>query len=215
MNLGKFLVLITFLGISGSIGLAQADSEPSVLDPWRYAVSRSLPTRSPEERNRAASDALLLSEKVLVAQGVLFERARIQNVEYDVFHLLPDSRPRAHRINQVAAELDRTLRGLNLVYAPTVLMGGTAGFYSPKDHVMGISHEFLEKGTPDSTYFHELVHVSHAVARSEGKLDPLSPSAKVVKAAPGIRLSYHSKGYSRLQTFEEIEAHVLKKYEIL
>jgi len=178
------------------------------LETWRYAVNRELQFQSPERQSELVNEALRLSEELLNSQGTRYRRVTIQDSTFEALQILPFSDTVASPLNRLAFEASQKLSGLIIVYAPGVLMRGTAGFYSPKEHLMGISHLMLETNAPDSTFDHEIIHTSHALSRSVGILDPLSPAAKVISSDRLIRLSPHSRGYTRLQTFEEIEAHV-------
>jgi len=190
-----------------TLALSQA-SWGSDLESWKYAVTRQLQFQSAERQSEIVNEALRLTEDLLHAQGTTYRRVTIQDSSFEAIQILPIAEAGGSPLNHLAFKASQKLSDLVIIYAPGVLMRGTAGFYSPKEHLMGISNLMIETQAPDSTFDHEIIHVSHALARSEGVLDPLSPAARVTSSDRLIRLSPQSKGYSRLQTFEEIEAHV-------
>jgi hypothetical protein len=184
-----------------------AHATDDLLEDWRYAVSRNLRFAQPAMRERAHADAIDLCERLLVRNGVSFRHARVHGEENPVFEILAIDADGASPLNRIAAHAAAQWEGLRLIYAPTVLMDGTAGFYSQQDHTLGLSNAMIEDETTDSTFAHEIIHAAHGTGRRLGRLDPLSPVARVKAPEIDVAVSQHARGYRRLQSFEELEAH--------
>lgn len=175
---------------------------------WRWKASRSIRFAPRERAEIYVREALEATEAYLRSRTVAFRRIEMVNSAFPALELTPDPSLSASPLNQVAERVRLGFSGARMIYSPGDLMAGAEGFFSPRDLALGISNEMLELQAPDSIFCHESIHASHFVSRLEGVLDPLSAVARVVSNESGLAVSGYAGGYRRLQTFEEVEAHV-------
>jgi hypothetical protein len=185
-----------------SFALAQDELERD----WRWKVSRSIGFATRERAAIYVAEALAASEALMRDRGIQFQLISETGSSFQAFYILPLSE--GHPINQAAHRFEETLRGIRLIYSPSALMAGAEGFFSPRDRALGVSHDMLLNGNADTTFCHETVHASHFVARAQGILDPLSPSARVTAPERGLVISPQARGYLSAMSFEELEAHI-------
>lgn len=183
------------------------DPAPSTVafEQWETAALRETRYISAEAALELESQAIEATRNLLAERRIQFAEKYLKDATHPTFHLLPVGNM---FLNRLSEKLVRDLPGVQLVYSPTALMRGSAGFFSENDSAIGISHGMFARGAADETFHHEVIHAAHFLGRKGGELDPLNPYAKLLVREPGRSIGKSRKGYTHLQTFEEIEAYV-------
>jgi len=154
---------------------------------------------------------------LLSTQGIQFNiiEKETKTGSIRVFEILPV--PHQSPLNDLADELFKTHLGLKLIYDPYHLaISGAAAFFSPKENILGISHQSLVAPYMTESLKHELFHAQEFVHRLTGVQTCYHGIVQLSGTSGGHWVSEKNRSYYiQFMSFEEPQGYLISVRELL